>query len=76
MSVDEKRLELVAAGLMTIDQVEEFLGLSRSKIYSLCGNGLPFVKIGRSRRIPRQAVLEFAAAHLRGALGEVTRDNR
>lgn len=67
MITDDKRLELVAAGLMSIPQVEEFLSLSRSKLYALMDRGtLPFVKVGRSRRIPRRAVLEFAAAHLSG----------
>lgn len=77
MSADNERLELVAAGLMTVGQVEKFLNLSRSKIYCLMSDGaLPFCRIGRSRRVPRQAVLQFAAAHLSSALVEVSHDRR
>lgn len=52
---------------MSVRQVGEFLRVSRSIIYELMADDvLPFVKIGRARRIPRRAVLEFAAAHLNG----------
>lgn len=38
--------------LLRIPEAAEMLGLSRSKVYDLLENGLPFVKIGRSKRIP------------------------
>ena len=58
---------LVTAGLLTVVKAAEFLSISRSKLYELMDNGeLPFVKIGRSRRIPRQAVVELAARGLQG----------
>jgi excisionase family DNA binding protein len=56
---------LVADGLMTVLQAAKFLGLSRAKVYQLMDQGLlAYVKIGRSRRIPRRALVELAAQHL------------
>jgi len=69
----ERRLNYVLDGLMDVHEAARFLSLSRSTIYVLMDEGrLPFAKIGRSRRIPRRAVIEFAAAHLSGgvAVGE------
>jgi excisionase family DNA binding protein len=61
-------LLLVADGLLKIVQAETLSGLGRSKLYDLMDSGeLPYVKIGRARRIPRQALLELMAQHLRGA---------
>jgi len=59
--------ELVADGLLTVRECAEFLHLSRSKIYELMDAGeLCFAKLGRSRRIPRRAVIELAARELKG----------
>jgi len=59
--------ELVADGLLTVRECAEFLHLSRSTIYQLMDAGeLCFAKLGRSRRIPRRAVIELAAQELRG----------
>lgn len=61
---DEK---LVADGLMTVPETAAFLGVSRSFLYGLMDRGrLVFVKLGRSRRIPRAAVVELAASGLKG----------
>lgn len=38
--------------LLRVPEAAEMLGLSRSKIYDLLQNGLPFVRIGRCKRIP------------------------
>ena len=52
-------------GLDRVAEAARFLGLSRSNIYELMGAGkLPFVKIGRSRRIPHRALIELATRHL------------
>ena len=60
---------LVADGLMTIKEAAEFLRLSRSSVYALMDHGeLAFVKLGRSRRIPKRGVIELAARGLRGGL--------
>jgi excisionase family DNA binding protein len=58
---------LFADGLTDVRGAAAFLCLSRSSLYSLMDAGaLPYVKLGRARRIPRRALIEFAAARLRG----------
>jgi excisionase family DNA binding protein len=64
--VDE-RLSLVADGLVTVQDAAYFLGLGRTSVYSLMDAGhLSYIKLGRARRIPRRALLEFAAKNLKG----------
>ncbi len=56
---------LVAEGLATVDEAARFLSLGRSKLYGLMDAGeLPHCKIGRSRRIPWQAVRKLAEGAL------------
>ncbi len=63
----DSRTELVADGLLVVSKAADFLGLSRSKIYALMDSGeLVYVKLGRARRIPRRALIELAAANLKG----------
>jgi len=58
---------LVEDGLLTVEDAAAFLGVKRSFLYSLMSSGrLPFVKIGKARRVPRRALVELAAEHLRG----------
>ena len=53
--------------LLTIEQTARLLSVSRSFLYAQMDAGeLPFVRLGRARRLPRRAVLEFAARHLYG----------
>ena len=62
-----EREELVADGLLTVSDAAGFLKVSRSRVYELMDRGeLAFAKIGRSRRIPRRAVVELAARSLQG----------
>ena len=57
--------EIVSVGLATIAEVARFLRVGKSTVYLLLGRGeLPAVKIGRATRIPKRAVVEFAARHL------------
>lgn len=66
---------LVAEGLVDVREAARFTGLSRSKLYQLMDGGhLPYVKIGKARRIPRRALVEFAAANLKGGWARVDRD--
>lgn len=53
---------LVEDGLMTVAEATEFLRVSRAYLYQLMQSGqLPYSKLGRNRRIPRRAVVAFAA---------------
>ena len=64
----EGPVRLVAEGLMRVAEVAEFLGVSRGFVYAEMARGaLPWLKLGRARRLPRRAVLEYAAARLEGA---------
>lgn len=61
------KTDLVADGLLSIEEACAFLSISRSTLYELMDQGeLPFTKIGRSRRIPKRACIELAAKNLRG----------
>ena len=52
--------------LLTVGQVADALGLSRSKIYELLAAGeLPSLTIGRSRRVPADALAAWVADRLR-----------
>ena len=60
-------IDLVSDGLLTVEEAAEFPRLSRTSLYSLMDHGeLAFVKLGRSRRIPRRALVELAAREVRG----------
>jgi excisionase family DNA binding protein len=57
--------ELLSDGLDRIPDVSRYLQLSRSQIYVLMDRGmLPYVRIGRSRRIPHRAVVDLAVKNL------------
>lgn len=52
-------------GLQTVEAVAQFLTLSRSKVYQLMERGeLPYVKLGRSRRVKWADVLELIDKNL------------
>lgn len=58
---------LVADGLVPLGDAMAFLSVSRSTLYELMDRGvLPYAKIGRSRRIPKRALVELARRTLRG----------
>lgn len=60
---------LVGDGLLTVPEAIAFLRLSRSTLYSLMDIGeLAYIRIGRARRIPRKALVNLAATHLKGGL--------
>ncbi|RVX45448.1 excisionase family DNA binding protein [Nonomuraea polychroma] len=49
--------------LVTAAEASEMLGLGRTKVYELIAAGeLRSVKIGRSRRVPVQALTAFVSA--------------
>ena len=48
--------------LLRAEEVRQALGLSRSKIYEMMASGeLPVVRIGRSVRVPADALREWVA---------------
>ncbi len=60
---------LVRDGLLTVPEAITFLRLSRSMLYSLMDAGeLAYIRIGRARRIPKRALVDLAATHLKGNL--------
>jgi excisionase family DNA binding protein len=63
----DPRVELVSDGLMRVIEVAAFLGLSRASVYKAMDQGLlPFVKLGRARRVPRRAVINLATQQMHG----------
>ncbi len=54
--------ELVADGLVSPDEAMRFLSISRPTLNRLLAQGiLPTVRLVTTRRIPRRALLDFAA---------------
>jgi excisionase family DNA binding protein len=65
VSNSDKSHALLVDGLDKIPEVSRFLKVSVSQVYALMQEGeLPFVKIGKSRRIPHRAVLDLVARNL------------
>lgn len=64
---NSETIALFDDGLITVSEASKFLGLSRSQLYSIMESGhLVYVKLGRSRRIPKRALVDLAQANLRG----------
>jgi excisionase family DNA binding protein len=58
-------VDLLANGLQRVKEVAKFCGVSRAQVYRLMENGeLPYVKLGKCRRIPQRAVLEMVNRNL------------
>jgi excisionase family DNA binding protein len=67
--MSDSRQTLVSDGLLTVPEACRFLSLSRTSLYDLMDSGkLAYSKIGRSRRIPKRALVELAAEGLKGGL--------
>jgi excisionase family DNA binding protein len=63
----EVKTELVVDGLDRVSDAARFLGVSQSAIYGMMTAGvLPYVLLGKSRRIPHRAVVDLAARNLVG----------
>jgi excisionase family DNA binding protein len=55
------------SGLQPVNKVARFLSLSRSKVYSLMETGeLPYVKLGKSRRVRWEDVVALVETHTIG----------
>jgi excisionase family DNA binding protein len=60
-------VSLAGEGFVDVVEAGEFLGLSRAKLYQLMDAGeLRFAKFGKSRRIPRLALIQYAERCLVG----------
>ncbi|MNT58598.1 Helix-turn-helix domain protein [compost metagenome] len=70
---DPKSAHLFADGLLTIPEAAKFLSVCRATVYNLLNaEELISVGIGRSRRIPKRFLIEFAQRHVIG--GEKSSD--
>jgi excisionase family DNA binding protein len=59
---------MVSGGFATVVEAAEFLNVSRAKLYAMMDNrDIVYAKFGKSRRIPRKALEEYAAKCLVGA---------
>ena len=56
-----KIIDLLEHGLMTVKEAASFLRIGRTKVYGLMDSQeLPYVKMGKTRRIPKVALKLFA----------------
>jgi excisionase family DNA binding protein len=64
-TTDERCASVIDEGFVDVRFAARFLGVSRSKVYGMMDNGeLMYAKFGRSRRVPRRALLEVAEKSL------------
>jgi excisionase family DNA binding protein len=60
---------MIEGGFATVVEAAEFLRLSRAKVYQLMDQReLAYAKFGKSRRIPRRALNEYAERCVVGAV--------
>jgi excisionase family DNA binding protein len=53
---------LAGEGFLSLKAAADFLSISRASLYSLMDQGLlAYAKFGRSRRIPKRALRDYAA---------------
>jgi excisionase family DNA binding protein len=53
--------QAIGVGFVTVSTAATYLGVSRSKVYWMMTAGeLPYAKFGRSRRIPRDGLMNLA----------------
>ena len=63
--MNEHRVKLAEEGFLTISGAESFTGMKRSTLYNLMQDGtLPYAKVGKARRIPKKALIDFMAGNL------------
>lgn len=63
---NDPREQALSDGVMSISQVAEFCNVSTRLVYKLMERGLPWVKIGRHRKVPRRSLIKYLAEHLVG----------
>jgi excisionase family DNA binding protein len=61
-----KNQKIISQGLMTLDEVADFLSLTRQSVYNMIERGdLPSLKLGAARRIPRSALFALVERKMR-----------
>lgn len=68
IAADDPREELCADGFLTIEEAAEFCGVGTRLIYKLMDQGLPWVKVGRHRKIPKRGLIRFVAQDMKGTV--------
>ena len=64
---EEEKINLVNGGLLTVKEAAAMAKLSRATLYLVMDRGEPkYCKLGKSRRIPRNALMEYLASNLVG----------
>lgn len=67
MNIMQRQETNCDAGLITIKDAARFLCVSRGTVYNLMDNGyLPFIKLGRSRRIAKTSLSEIVTKNSMG----------
>lgn len=57
--------------LLRVEEAAEAAGLSRAAMYGLVlGGVIPSIKVGRARRVPREALVAWVRAQLAGRTGK------
>ena len=63
----DKQTALEPQQLLKVAEAARYLSISRSTLYELMDRGLlPYAKLGRARRIPRQSLIDLVARETRG----------
>jgi excisionase family DNA binding protein len=61
----DERQSILSDGFVDVPFAARYLAVSRVTVYALMDSGdLPSAKFGRCRRIPRQALLDYARKQL------------
>jgi len=67
--------ELIAEGLVSLDEAMKFLSISRPTLNRLLDQGvLPTVRLVATRRIPRRALFDFAARSVEEPVAHAAND--
>lgn len=57
--------EVLKEGLVRVKEAAQLLGVSRSQVYKLMDGGeLPFVRLRKSRRIPRTGLVQLISRNM------------
>jgi excisionase family DNA binding protein len=67
VQTQDDKMRLLETGVLNVRQAADMVGQCVASVYAAMERGdLPYIKLGRSRRIPKRALLEWMAANMRG----------